>query len=675
MSNTLEELLADVLRREKNSLEILQKLFDITSSKEEKLIIEYVLADGTTQEYEIFSYAYFQQKLKEAQQNIENLAGIGARSAVIRLPDGSVRTLISSEIPLEPQPIKAITKPLFFSKKNNKILDLFLNPLPFINIDLTGKIDTTVEKVMTKKVILELDNSDDINYFNVNFNGINTTIDDMTEKLVTQGITYTEYEEIVEIPPRSARYSGVFSVMNIEREPITRTVNNEQVTTTQLIYTLNTLLYKDLQNSGSDVAIKVGDALIVNDGVTRTTKYVVNSVDSSTKKITVTRTEGYSAIIIGTDNLAIDPSFVSEVSIEVRVNINEYMIVFCKALNSNSGIINSDWGDGIGLYTSDLIDIDDQAVGTRLSSFYSTVIKDIGKNLRALQEDEPTPLTDAITPDAPTLIFDNFKVVQINTHKNDVKSTEELRQRFSDKNQIKSDIDKLDVSIKKQKEIVATSSFKNDVEKQAAQKIVDDLVSERTTKVNEFNTTIDDIISRKKDVVNYDPKYAIRGYFEQVKPKYKDPVNQIGKQEAIGYIYEYRYLRVDNTTTESQSSDFVDNDGNKTRATYSKWVRVLSKIRERAIDENGKGYWVEENTNDPDAINSNQISIPITADENVEIRVKALSEAGYPSAPAESEWSTSIIIPFPNELKDNIDFITREAEERIKLNRTQSTSS
>lgn len=663
VKNTLESLLADILRREKNSLEIIQKLQEITVSKNDKVVIEYQLPDGTLQEFEVMSLGYFQQKLTEVNNNLKNITGLGSRSANLKLPDGSIRTIFAAEIPVEPQPIKNLVKPLFFNKKNNKIVDLFMNPLPFISIDLTDKIQTTVNQVSTKKVVLDLDNVDDINYFNASLNGVNITYDDLIIALNERGIVFTEFDEIINITPRLPRYSGLFDVTAVNKRSVQRTVNNVTSNANEIFYKLSTLAYKDLQNNSSEVILKVGNTLVVNETPTRTTKYVIKTVDVSTNEVTLSRVEGFSTITTGSQKLMIDPGFVSNVNIEMRVNVNEYMIIFTKALNPNAGVISTDWGDGIGLYTNELIDINDQNNKTSLVTFYNASIEDVGKALRALAKDNQIPLADAITPSAPDIIIENFKVVQINTHKADNQSTDDLRKKFGDKNQLKSDIEKLDTSIDLQKSVLSTSDFKNDNEKKNAQKSLDDLVSQRTTKVNQFNTTIDDIIARKKDVENFDPKYNIQGFWGIPAPQYKDPINLIGKEEVIGFIYEYRYLRVDGTTSEGESLDFKDVEGKKNKATPSKWVRVQTKLRQRGIDTAGKLQWLEENTNDPDVINSNQLSIPITAGESVEIRVKSVSEAGFPTSPAESEFSESIIIPFPEELKDNVEFITREAED------------
>jgi hypothetical protein len=66
--------------------------------------------------------------------------------------------------------------------------------------------------------------------------------------------------------------------------------------------------------------------------------------------------------------------------------------------------------------------------------------------------------------------------------------------------------------------------------------------------------------------------------------------------------------------------------------------------------EQGIYVWKNESTADGTKININQIDIPIRNGEKVEIKVRSISEAGYPYNPVKSEWSPSVIISFPENL-------------------------
>ena len=57
----------------------------------------------------------------------------------------------------------------------------------------------------------------------------------------------------------------------------------------------------------------------------------------------------------------------------------------------------------------------------------------------------------------------------------------------------------------------------------------------------------------------------------------------------------------------------------------------------------------------------NQIDIPIRNGEKVELKVRSISEAGYPYNPLKSEWSNSVIISFPDNLTTD-DSVTKILE-------------
>ena len=72
------------------------------------------------------------------------------------------------------------------------------------------------------------------------------------------------------------------------------------------------------------------------------------------------------------------------------------------------------------------------------------------------------------------------------------------------------------------------------------------------------------------------------------------------------------------------------------------------------------------------------MDIPITKGEQVEIQVKAISEAGWPANPLESDWSVPITITFPEELSQNsvVDDILKNNtsdESQLQINQTLNT--
>lgn len=680
--NTLEAVLAEILRREKNSLEIISRLEEVFQSTDDKIIFEYTLEDGSIQTMEIESHGFMMQEFRRIDSNLKSIAGLDElSSANIKLPDGSIKTIITSEIPIEPKAIINVGKPLFFHKKTNKIIDKLLDPLPVVKFDLTDKIGNDTKQVMVKKVVLKLDSTQDLDLFNTEIDGITIEFDDLITKLIDNGITWSEFDDIVTFPPKSPKYRGTFDVLNIFKKNVPiLTFGGGKTSKKVLTYKLNTILYKDLEQDESDIALKRGDDVLVNDENFRDTKYRVDTVDPSNNEVTFRKIQGYRNITKGIEKLIVNPGFLNKFELEVGVNVNEYMVTFFKSLNPNLDIVNLKWGEGIGLFTGDLVDFDDKVNNIKLSNFYDDFMGDPGKNLQALTNEGFIPLQDAIKPDAPILNADDFKVIQINKHREDVQSTEALRKKFSEKNTTRKDIEKIDTSIEKQKNLIAIGDFKNDRERGNAEKSLNDLFIERSTKVTRYNTLIDDIIARTKEIGDFKPKYRIRAFFEIPQPKYLDDNKKLGKQEVIQFEPQYRYLRKDNTSTEADAFVFSQTDGADTEAkkgTFSRWIKLEGKRKIKEIEEENKIVPTTddennvvvvkttvnetEDTNNPDEINFNQIDIPISPNENVEIRVRSISEAGYPHML--SDFSDSVTIEFPEELIDDVASIGEEAQE------------
>lgn len=704
IKNTLESILAEILRREKNSLEIISRLEEVFSSNNESIILEYTLKDGSIETKEIESHGFMMQEFRRINASLESITGLDSlSSANIKLPDGSIKTIITSEIAVEPKPILSVGKPLFFHKKNNKPADQLLDPLPFIKFDLTGKVNADTNQVVVKKILLRLDTPQDIDVFNTEINGVSLTYDDLITKLNDNGITSKEFDQVIGLPPKSPKFSGTFNVMNIFKRDITTLVDQKEFVEKKLVYKLDTILYKDLEGDESDVALKNGDELLVNDSEFRDTKYKISTIDVSNNEITLKKTQGFRNITIGVGKLAISPSFINSFEIEVGINIDEYMVVFFKPLNPNLNVISTDWGEGIGLLTSELIDFDDKLINVPFDEYYDNFINDSGKNLSALTNENFIPLQDAIEPNAPVLNVEDFQVVKINKHREDTQGVETIRKKFAEKNKTKKDIEKIDAAIDKQKTLIATGDYKNSRGKKNAQTILDDLFIKRGTKTTQFSTLVDDLVAKIKDTTSFTPKHRVRGYVEIPQPKYLNEEKKTGLQEVIQYEYQYRYLRKDNTSVEADSFKFtqripvpttltsaktsVDIENpviiEEKKATFSRWTKVMTSRKAKEIlvedkivptskDANNiikirTTKNVEENTNDPDIINFNQIDIPISTGENVEIRVRSISEAGYPNK--YSNWSKSIIIEFPEELTiDNTSIGSEAQEEQTKSN-------
>jgi hypothetical protein len=94
-------------------------------------------------------------------------------------------------------------------------------------------------------------------------------------------------------------------------------------------------------------------------------------------------------------------------------------------------------------------------------------------------------------------------------------------------------------------------------------------------------------------------------------------------------------------------------DGREVSVVFSAWNTAATKTLNKVEAIDGSLQWEQISADSIDEININQCSISINAAESVEIRVRAISEAGYPLSPVKSEWSEILRVDFPDDLRDD----------------------
>jgi len=179
---------------------------------------------------------------------------------------------------------------------------------------------------------------------------------------------------------------------------------------------------------------------------------------------------------------------------------------------------------------------------------------------------------------------------------------------------------------------------------------IDALTNQRVQKQQLLTSIIQEIDSLKISIpaLTEAPKYRVRGFWA-----IPDPVvsPSTGSQQVIQFKIQYRYLSDSGAATPIQQVDFIDNNGQTKTGAFSNWNEFKSEIRSKIYDPNTGTYtWAPEATADADANNINQLDIPITKGEQVEIRIQSISEAGWPDNPLTSDYSQNVIISFPEDL-------------------------
>lgn len=623
---SIDKFLAEMMRKENNALAIIQMYNKMMTTFEDSITIEYTLESGKVETITIPSLSTLSQKLSTLEHNLEALSGIGVVSADYIASDGTHLPIIKSSVLIDPKPYTLSKIPTHFYSKNNDLSSKLVSQKAYIQIPISNE----VESCLVKKVVLRNNSITDVQQFlNQSY-----SYDEIINKLNKSKVKFIEYEDIILTNPIVSKFSGQFDVIKVE------------IIDNKMVYTLNQLWYHNNLNS-SHTDLRVGDSLVLTSS--KDTIYKISSIDQATNKITVEQLVGFSPINVGADVLTIhDPNIKENTTISIPISSSEIFIPFIK--ECNRGIISKDWGISKFIVSDSLINSNNES----LKDF--VVENDYSNGMKYVQEIDQIPLSKAVKPNKPTLIPSNFSVKLINGHK--IKDIENItKQKYAEKELIKSEIATIDNDIAILKKKLSQST--EDTERTKLQKSIDDQYKVRKNKITAFASIVSDVATIMRDTNEFSPKYQVRGFFD-----IPEAITNNGKsQEIIRFDCEYRYLRKNTTDANTEVTSYIDSEGKKINASYSNWNSLPLPRRTKEYNPDTNQYeWKTLSTSlsDPEQLTINQIGIPISKDETVEIRVRSISEVGYPVVLNSSDWSDSIYIEFPKDLVNTTDAIRTE---------------
>ena len=161
--NSISSLVAQFLRLQKNSLEIINGLNEVAVSTNNTVSIEVLDEQGLPKNANIPSYGFLRGEIQRLDNNIKSLAGIGDTSATVRNPDGTYSQVFKYDILREPRPLTNLGVPSTFSVKDNWFFESFLSPLLYININVTGQIADAADRIVVKRIITYYSSVDLVN--------------------------------------------------------------------------------------------------------------------------------------------------------------------------------------------------------------------------------------------------------------------------------------------------------------------------------------------------------------------------------------------------------------------------------------------------------------------------------------------------------------------------------
>ncbi len=678
--NTFVSLAEQLALLNKNSIEVMTKLNDVVTNRNSVINVNLVNSDGTTSSYQFPTVGQLKNELEIANRNIKKLSGLADSTAYVS--DGTtMRKVYVDDLNREPESIDSLGNVRRFVAINNSFFESLSNPMLAVKIDLTDKVDRMVNKILSRRYIIGFQKdtygeytTDGLtslaDFENKFLNKNNVSIDDLTtwyNNPSNYGVFKQDQpydEQVFSLDYDELEYYGIFDVIGVDNDTINK----------KMWYVLGSITYYDY--SGNTKQLAIGDELIINKK-NSSTKWRIKELSTakSNFRVILERIEGLDPVPVLLKSLKIYSPEVSSKSISVSIGYNEYNVIFVKPINTDANVISSTWSYGTCFFTNDLVlDTNDTVSMTK---FYSESVLDYGALLKDMIS-KNIPSAYGVSPNVPSLESDNFKVVQINKHLTESANSTKIKELHAQKTSVKSQLEQLSDAIAEKTKEISTKKYKSVSDKQASQNQLNSLINQQNSLTKLYTSLVNQISAESGGVSDESPKFRIRGFWSFPEPIVIDAAGQQIKQEVVQFKYQYRYsakggsepttegFKLNLTETFYDTSTSTGNISDQTRAYknpsvstqnsvvtgyFSNWNQMLTDARKRNYNKAlGIWTWEVEDVSDANVPNINQIDIPIQQNEKVEIRIKSISEVGWPDAPIESEWSDILTIEFPDDL-------------------------
>ena len=182
-----------------NTISMLAALQKSLTSNDTFVTYDYEDKDGHLITYQLPSYESVINRLKALEESFNSIVN---GKGVINVNDGSRRTISVSTIPQTPNTISGLSDPSTFTIDSNWFFEELMFPGAQVNIDLTGQIEDTADRVRVVRVILNADDNnstlvglweDDLSVNNYDYVALKALLD-------ARGIPYYEDEQTIDLP-------------------------------------------------------------------------------------------------------------------------------------------------------------------------------------------------------------------------------------------------------------------------------------------------------------------------------------------------------------------------------------------------------------------------------------------------------------------------------------------
>jgi hypothetical protein len=657
-TNSFTQTVVDLTRNVNVALELMSGMNHSMTTEDDAVVLtvegqDPISGDSSTYTYTMPSYSFIINQLNRITNTVDTFV---SGNGVVLLKDGTYRQVTTIPVAKSPDPVIALAAPTKFKVRDNWFFESMMSPQLFVEFDLKGKIDDRSDRAVVRRLIFDNFNDEETQWFKDSFIGQTYSYEEATNILSINGKKFWEDEEVQNLPLQPMEYTGEFLITN------RAVIENEEwfyLDTLNFAYTSDLTIVNDLQ-------LKIGDQLRFNDSL-----YKIAKINVTENRVQLTPLVGLGKPSLNNYfNIYTTPF--QEKFLQIPVGYNECNIIFIKGVNDDFNIIADSWGECVNFYTNDLI-----LSGSTIdfATYYFNYIADFGVQLEGQAKEKFIPAFFGQTPSTPVITTDMFAVKQINTQMNAALDTDAIKNTQTQIESTKTIINSLKTTIAQQKAQLVEltdSASRSDLNSKITANIND--LSKKTI---EYQSLVRSLatVAYENSAVMAAPKYRIRGFFP-----IPDPVG-IPLQQIIQFEYAYRYLKLDNTGITLNTYEHADpSTGQIVRGVFTDWNVIQSAIKQKVFDASTQAFiWQEENIADGNKNNINQIDIAIQKGEKVQLKIRSISEAGWPNNPLKSDWSESVTIEFPSNLEgsDQIVNILSDAateETAIKLDQTLSSA-
>ena len=668
------EYLEKLQKLTQTNCEILQAINDSFFTKS-----SYLTASVNNNNYVIPSFISLENKINALTENFNNLVYAPKTGEATFNFDGSSQTIELKGFSCTPESL-SLEEPEKFNVENNQIFKDFLSPSPYINFNISS-IPNDINKVVVKKIVAMSDEmktefssrlSKVENKQTIYLTSKNCKYEDLY-KIISyykKDIDYIEYDTIKQLPIRKTIGTGTFIVKSIDSNEITSDLYETYT------LTLDSIKYKLFDNT-IEKYLQVGDEMVTFDN---SAKMRIIEVRPNSKQIKIEVLNGDYVNLVadttGNENDAVSDlskikfyssiDFKNDKNINIAIEEDQYIAIFISPLNDRMNI-RAPWGEGVMINTFKLKNNDD----VEYKNYYDKYVNNIGDILYELTSIATNGITkyskdefDTFTKYKPQILTKDLTVYQINSHLNNSPTVQKIRSLYNQKLKYNSDLNEVQKSIDNINSTLASISFDDTTN---IRSVYENQLVEYNKKRNEIMSALNSIsneismAANDSDIPIENAKYHIRGFYNNPNDSIIDPY----WDHINGIRVWYRYKNKNQETGSAHS--IGDNN------IFSDWNEAKINRRMRTPNNDGSSYTYKYNDNHG-TINEpsyNQIDIPISQGETVDIKLQILWDFGYPYIETTSSWSEVVNVTFPEELKKNIqilDIIT-ENNNDIETNR------